>query len=169
MTKTPFGRGLPVKLAGIAVALGGLALAGQTALATPALAVAHAKPASEHHRPDVPATMSNCTIGNACGWAKVNFTGGFMTFTTAEADFRVFTTSDCSSGNWNDCIGSVYNHLRTNDIYWFAGINCAGGAAGALEMDPGDSFTDLGLQNQGNGNSWFDVISSDNVGSSGTC
>lgn len=168
MTKTPLGT-LPLKLAGIAIVLGGLALAGQAALATPALAVAHSKAASKHRPPNNPATMSNCPVTFACGWAKVSFNGGFREFNSANPDFRVFTTGDCSSGSWNDCIGSVYNHFRTNNVYWFAGINCAGGASGALEMDPTNSISDLGTQFQSNGNSWFDVISSDNVGSSGSC
>jgi hypothetical protein len=162
---------MSARLAGVAVILGALAIAGQNAFLAPALAAsARTSAVSSHVKPKVPAAMADCPVTWSCGWANPNFATGPGMWQGPNADFTAFNSDQaCSSGTWNDCIQSIYNHFRTNDIFWFAGAHCAGGAAGALELTPGQSIANLNNSHQPNGNSWAQVISSDNVNSTKAC
>lgn len=168
-------KSLVLGLAGSMAVLSLLAAGGQ-AISQASPVVHHPVTAIKGHFENAPATTS-CSSGFACGWANANFGNGPGMWQQANPDFHAFdsngacnsqTAGQFSNGTWNDCISSLKNSSG-NTFFWFANDHCPGGAAGALTETNGEEFTDLVGQKQENGNTWNDVISSDNVNSTNSC
>lgn len=163
---------------GLAGSLAALSLvAGGQAISEASPAVHHPVSFMKGHFENAPSRVTSCQSGFACSWASAQFQFGPGLSQDPNPDFHDFgsngacnsmTSGQFSNGTWNDCISSLKNNSG-NTFFWFASDHCPGGAAGALTETNGEQFTDLVGQHQENGNTWNDVISSDNVNSTGSC
>jgi hypothetical protein len=101
--------------------------------------------------PSVAKAEHGCVSSYACGWVDGGYGIPMGKWSENTPNFTVFGQSRCQTGNWNDCVSSLWNEgTSCNAIWWtnsgYGGSgyhNNLGTGTGVLSGGWNDEFSSL--------------------------
>jgi Peptidase inhibitor family I36 len=92
-----------------------------------AVLVATAAFASLGALPSVASAEHGCVAAYACGWVDGGYGTPMGKWSENTPNFSVFGQSRCQTGNWNDCVSSVWNEGTSCNVSWYVNSGYGGG------------------------------------------
>lgn len=67
-----------------------------------------------------------CPAGYGCGWVDGSYGIPMGKWAGNNNNLSIFTQSACQTGNWNDCISSIWNEGTSCNLTWWTNSGYSG-------------------------------------------